>query len=471
MHNRKEYLLKNTSIFALSNIATKFIYFFLIPLYTYKLTTSEYGVVDLLYTICSFLYPLLTLNISEAIFRFSMDKNYKSNKIVSIGLICMIFSIILGLLSFPILNLLRDYSIYSIYFYCYLVTLSISQILLVILKGQEKLKLFTIGNIINTVLIAIFSIIFLLVFDLGIPGYFLAYIVSNLVVSTYVLFYGNIFDDLKKFTYDRELFKAMTKYSVVLIPTSFMWWIINSSDRIMITKFISDSANGIYAISYKLPSLLTVIASIFNQAWTFSAVNEKDSKDSEQYTNAVFNRLFNSICIIAIILLAFIKPILSIFVESNYYVAWKYIPFLMFGFVFMTMSTFVSTSYNVYKDSKGFLFSGLFGAVINIILNFVFIPALGISGAALATAISYISVFIYRIFDTRKYRVIRFDSSYVFSIVILFLSCCTLYINSFIGIILHIVEIISILILNKNIIIEIISFIITIIRDKIFKKK
>ena len=78
-------------------------------------------------------------------------------------------------------------------------------------------------------------------------------------------------------------------------------------------------------------------------------------------------------------------------------------PFLIVGCVSITLGTFMSTSYTVHKDSKGFLMSGLFGGILNIILNFLLIPIIGVYGAALATCISYVSVFVFRVFNTRKY--------------------------------------------------------------------
>ena len=78
--NRKKYLIKNTAILAIGNIATKLISFFLVPLYTNILTTEQYGIIDLLYTVCTVAYPIITLNISEAVLRFSMDKDANNNK-------------------------------------------------------------------------------------------------------------------------------------------------------------------------------------------------------------------------------------------------------------------------------------------------------------------------------------------------------------------------------------------------------
>ena len=464
--NKTKYLFKNTAIFAIGNIATKIITFLLIPLYTYKLSTAEYGIADLLFAICSFLYPLFTLNIAEAIFRFSMDKDADTKKITRIGILCFFSSTIFGVPAALLLRINPDTESLALLFYFYLVSSSASQILLAFMKGQEKLKVFTVGNIINTALTAILAILFLAAFNMKLDGYFLSYIISSLITTVYVIIAGRVFFE-KQSKFDKKLFRQMAKYSVVLIPTTFMWWIINSSDKLMITSFISASANGIYAISYKIPSFLTVVASIFNQAWVFSAVKQKDMRDNEAYTNAVFDALSSLIFVVAIALLAAIKPIMSFAVASEYYEAWKYTPFLIFGFIFLTMSTFISSSYNAHKDSKGLLFSGLVGAVANILLNAIFIPFMGIYGAALATVISYIAVFIYRYIDTKKYVRIYLKPRYGLSLLLLLVSCLTVFMPSYIAIPLQILEVIAIVLINRRSLVDLIR----IVGDTLFRKK
>ena len=417
-NSRKSYLLKNTLIFAISNMATKLIVFLLIPIYTCKLSTSEYGIADLLFTICNFVYPLLTLNIVESVFRFSMDKEIDKSKIVNIGFMCNIICFILGLTSIPILKYMTPYGNIAVLFYFHLIMISTAQVLLAFLKGQEKLKLFAIGNILNTILIAVFSIVFLILFKMNITGYFLSYILSNLVTIIYTIIVNNdnVKFNIKKI--DKKLTKKMLKYSVVLMPTTFLWWVVNSSDKIMITSMISSASVGIYAISYKFPSLLTMIGSIFNQAWVFSAINENKSKDYENYVNGIFRNLFLILSLSAMFLLIIIKPLLRIYVSKDYFIAWKYVPYLAVGYIFMTASTFLSASYNVHKDSKGFLYSALIGAITNIALNFILIPNFGVHGAALATMISYIVIFIYRLFDTKKYVNINLNGFHLYLLVI-----------------------------------------------------
>lgn len=431
MESRTKYLFKNTAIFTIGNFATKVISFFLIPLYTNVLTTSEYGIVDLVVTISTITVPIITLNIMEAVMRFNLDKGADKNKITKIGIVILFFGMLLGLVLIPLCRLWNQISSFSILVYFYVVCSASSQVFLCDLRGKELLVQYSIGNILNTLLIAGFNILFLLGFKLGISGYLLAYTIANAIVAVYALIIGKGYRAISV-SLDKRKMKEMLKYSVVLIPNSFMWWIMNSSDHVMVTSMISVAANGIYAVSYKLPTLISTFTGIFNQAWSYSAIREEDAEDVETYTNNVFKSMINVVMLIGLCMMAVIKPFLKIYVSPNYYEAWKYTPFLIIGCVYLTLATFMSTSYTVHKDSKGFLFSATFGAVLNIILNWILIPMLDVYGAALATCISYISVFIFRLFHTRKYLTYKVMSiEFVFGSIGLVLSATLMYFDSY----------------------------------------
>ena len=119
----------------------------------------------------------------------------------------------------------------------------------------------------------------------------------------------------------------------------------------------------------------------------------------------------------------------------------------------MTLGAFVATSYTVHKDSLGFLISGTIGAIVNIILNFIMIPFWGATGAALATCISYIVVFVYRIWNTRKYLILNiFAKKHVVGYVLLLLAAMTVYVDHMGGQILLIIEFLISLFLFKDLI-------------------
>lgn len=433
-NNRNSYLIKNTIIFTLGNLGSKLISFFLIPLYTNALTTTEYGVVDLVATVGTVAVPILTLNICESVMRFALDKDANTKKITQIGTGILLVGMLVGLLIFPICHSFDKISQYAIFVYFFIVSLAASQLYLCDLRGKELLAYYSIGNVLHTFFIAALNILFLLVFKEGIEGYLKAYIIANALTAIYAIVVGKGYKSFCFLEIDRDLLTRMTKYSIVLIPNSFMWWIMNSSDRIMVSSMIGIAANGIYAVSYKLPTLVSTLTTIFNQAWSYSAIREEGTADESEYNNKIFKTLIAIVMLIGIGLITFMKPFMSVYVAEEYYVAWKYTPFLTVGCVYLTLASFMATSYTVHKDSFGYLFSGMFGAIFNILMNFILIPFIGVYGAAIATCISYVLVFVFRLFHTRKY--IKYNvknKEFLVGSTILILSAGLMFVDSWIG--------------------------------------
>jgi len=444
--SRKKYLLKNTIIFSIGNFGSKLITFFLVPLYTNILTTSEYGTIDIMTVLTTIVVPIATLNISESIMRFSMDDNSNKNDILSIGMLFVLISAVLFLLLIPVFFIFGISINISFLLAVYMLSFATSTILLCYLRGIEKLLDYSLICIVQTLFIAILNIYFLVVMKLGIAGYILAYSIAYILTILLCLLRGKMIKNFfrENGRINRQLLKKMLKYSVLLIPNSLMWWIMNSLDHFMVTSIIGISANGVYAVSYKIPTILITLTTIFNQAWMFSAVKEKDSIDKNQYTNNVFHFLFVTVITISIILLLILKPLLWIYVGHDFIDAWKYVPPLLFGSTILTLGTFLSNEYTANKDSQGFLKSSVIGAVINLILNFALINRIGIIGAAISTCISYFSVFMYRVFDTKKYVKINvFSIKNIIEILLLFISSIVVYFDNYI---FHTIIIILILI-------------------------
>ena len=417
--DRNRYLLKNTTIFAIGNLGTKIINFFLVPLYTGILTQEEYGTTDVIYTILTIVSPFIMLSMGEAILRFSLDKDADHNKILSISFVTMIVGSILALFTIPVLGFFDTLSKYAVLIYLYLIMLASHSLLLCYLRGREKLVLYTICNLLCTFCIAGLNVVFLSFYRWGIKGYLLAYILAYAISNVVSIIVGRQYKVLSSFEFSFPLFKKMFVFSLAVIPNSLMWWITNSSDRLMVTSMVGIAANGIYAVSSKLPSLVSALSDIFLKAWSYSAVKEEESNEGAAYSNLVYEKMLESLCIIGALLLLILKPFTKIYVSHSYYIAWKYSTWLIVGSIFSCLGTFVGTPYFVHKDSKANLYSSMFGAIINIILNLLLIPVMGVMGAAIATCISYVSVYIYKVIDTRKYLKLRvFNLKYMFSVLV-----------------------------------------------------
>ncbi len=402
-NSRLKYLAKNTFIFTLGNLGTKLITFFLVPLYTGVLSKEEYGTADLMLTIASFVVPILICNINEAIMRFMLDKNSDSDAILTTGFVIIGVMCIFSTACIPLIKMYPPFHNYYLYVYFYFISMGVQTVLLFNLRGKEQLLHFSIGSIIHALSIALFNLLFLLGFKWRLEGFLLSYILGNAITIIYAAIAGRVFNSFRHLKLDKNLSMEMLKFSVVLIPNSFMWWIMNSSDRIMLTAMSGIAISGLYAVSSKIPSLISMISSIFNQAWNYSAIKEDDSKDKNDYNNSVFTFLLATSSIITLGVLLILKPFMRVYVADEYYEAWKYAPPIIVGTLFLVLATFLSSQYTVRKDSKGFLLSSSVGALINIMLNFILIPFIGGLGAALATGISYAAVYLYRAIDTKKY--------------------------------------------------------------------
>lgn len=449
--DRKKYLFKNTMIFAIGNFSTKMIAFFLVPLYTNILTTAEYGTVDLITTLSTFISHIIVLNIGEAVMRFCLDKNADVDKVLSVGLSVLSLAAIIGIACIPISSHFEEIAPYSIYFYFNIVSLGFSTTLLCYLRGRERLVAFSVGNIIHSLAIALLNILFLSVFSMGVKGYFTAYIISNFLTALFAFFAGDCIKGIKRYKLDVPLTKQMLKFSVALIPNTFMWWIMNSLDRVMVMSYLGVEANGIYAISYKIPTLLSVVATVFTQAWTYSAIKEKDSVDNVQYTNSVYNSMFALLVTASVGMMMVMKPFLSIYVEDAFYVAWRYTPPLIVGCTFLTLSTFVLTSYTVHKDSKGILFSAICGATVKVVLALVLINTLGLMGSAISTSLSYVAVYVYRVIDTRKYLKLNvLKKTHVLALGVMIVAGLTMFLDTALGQALLVAEFIVVVIIFRE---------------------
>ena len=121
----------------------------------------------------------------------------------------------------------------------------------------------------------------------------------------------------------------------------------------------------------------------------------------------MFSQFLKASVLVSASLIVFVRPLTWLLYEHSYYDSWRSSVFLLLGFVFMGVSTFIGTAYYVEKNMVGNMLSAVSGAVANLILNWLLIPKMGAAGATLAACVSYVIILIYRYFDTKKYQKIK----------------------------------------------------------------
>lgn len=401
-------LAKNTAIFFIANFGSKVLTFLLVRFYTELLSTEEYGVIDLLNTTASLAYPIVTLCITEAVLRFSIDDTDNRRKILTNGLLVTMLGNMVFVLSTPVFLRIDDFAENVVWLYLLTLSNSLYAIITHFSRGIGKTKLFAISGLTHTALQIGLNILFLLGFSWGVKGYLISSVLANVVTCIFVFVSGKLHIYIFK-NIDKKYLKQMLVYAIPLIPNSVFWWIMQSSDRYMITYMLSPAENGLYAVANKIPTLITTMSSIFFQAWQLSSVEESNSKDKSHFYTKVFEALSMVLILAASFIMVVLQPLYKILTEETYHDGWTCTPFLLCAMVYSCYSSFLGTNYVAMKKTNGVFLTTVVGASINIGLNLIFIPVLGIDGAALATFISFFVTWLSRLVGTRKFAKIKYS--------------------------------------------------------------
>lgn len=403
--NKYKTLLSNTLLISIGTFGSKILVFFMVRFYTGYLTPSDYGTADLITQTANLLFPVISLGITDGVFRYALDNLRGRRSIFTVGFTVITVGALMFILIIPLLNLVDEFKGYIWLIVVYTMASCYHSLCSQFIRARGNTALFAVQGIINTALVIVLNILFLAVLKIGITGYVLSVVLADLLCTVFLFVKERLW---KQFTPHpcRSAFYKMLRYSIPLIPATVFWWITSVSDRYMVNGFIGSSANGIYSVSYKIPTVLTIVSTIFMQAWQFSAVTESHGDRREHI--AFFTNVWRSFQAVMFLtgsfIIAFAKPAIRILSTEEYYAAWQYVPLLSASMIFTAFVSFTGTVYVVTKQSGISFITSMVGAIINIILNLILIPSpLGVQGAAIATFISYFVVFIIRSVNARKY--------------------------------------------------------------------
>lgn len=395
-------LAKNTFLFSIGQASSTIIGFFMVMVYTRYLTPSEYGLVDIVNTTISLVIPIITLQVSDAVFRFVMDPEADKQKIIST-------STLLAIGSTAIFSLISAYIVtkhvpedIAIMLYLLILFNALNGIQTAFVKGIKRIKIMVAADVLASIVMAVTAIVCLVKLNLGVGGYFIAVLTSWGFKWAFLFFKGGVGKYLTP-SVDRELAKKMLGYSIFLVPNMVMWWVVNVSDRYLLAYFLGMDAVGIYAVSYKIPQLLRIPTTIFYQAWQISAVDSYKSQDRDKFYTEVFNVYLALLMISLAFLLPLLKPLSRILFSESFYESWKYAPFLLFGTVFSALASFSGTAYIASKESKGALLTSSIAAFVNAAINVVLIPVWGIYAAAFSTFVAYFTMWIARMKHIQRF--------------------------------------------------------------------
>lgn len=406
MENKYKKLMSNTMLFAISNFSSKLLSIILQPYITFAMgEVDEVGITKLVQQIGSLLIPLVSMGVSFAIIRFGLEKTNSKSQVFTNGLVTIGLGFALMLICYPVLRLIPLFSDYALLLYVHVLVSCLRTLCTQFVRSRQLNRLVAVDGVLCSATNLGFMILFLSGMGMGASGYILAIICSDALSALFVFLVAGLRRYLHVKSFNRELWGRMMRYALPMVPAQISFWVINASDLFFVQAMCEgyqgqsgEYWTGLLGVGYFLPTILTVLGTIFYEAWQLSAVTEEKGRA------AFFSRVFGIYqallfcCCSGIILLC--RPLMFMF-KANFYDAWQFVPMLTLATLFNCFNQFLNSVYMVEKRSTLSLYTMLAGAIANCALNWALIPLMGPNGATLASLISYVIVFVLRAINTR----------------------------------------------------------------------
>lgn len=417
-------LLLNVFLFAISSFSAKIMSFVILPLYTQYISDAEYAVIDLATTIVNLLVPLLSICISDFLLKSVLENPSRAKKLFSLSSFILVASSIVAFALFPILNLIDSIQgkaiFISIGYFLTLSTLMFSYML----RATNKTVVMAVASLLSAIISIALNYVWANNYALSINSYFIC-LYSGMIVGVFTLF---IFGKLYAFigvprTTKNEIIE-IRRFCLPLVPNSIFWWINSCVDRFSIIYIVGMGMTGIYSAASKLPSLLTIFSTIFQQAWNV-LIFAKVDKESKAIRRNMYHYYHCALLMGGVVIIVFTHFISKVLLKEGFFQGWVIVPILVVSFVFSTLSTFIGSYFTASKNTKPLLVTSLISAIVNLILNVILINVLGVLGAAIATCVSSAVNYYLRVFLVKRTGYIKktFSPHYTFVFCFMIILC------------------------------------------------
>lgn len=403
MFDKLKHSLKHTAIYSLGNIATKLVGIVLLPIYTTHFPVSEFGILGILEVSIMILTQVFLLGMPNAFLRFygeEEDIQRKRSTLFTILIFLLGISGALLLLELvsadQIASFFAEQERFSIFLRLMFIIIFLrvlSFFFLSVLRANERSVLYTAGNLIKIFLTLGFNVYFVAVAQIGIIGVLYAYVIGEAILCLLLL--PNIISNSTP-KFDRRILQESLIFAFPIIFASLGSMILQMGDRYILKLLVNYKEVGLYDLGYRFSSLMNVfIIRSFSLYFLPQAYKLYGKKGDKRYYSKMLTYFVFGLCWVGLAISLFGKEIIKTFaLNSDYWPAYKIIPIVALAYVFSGAGVVVNVGMFLKKETKYIAYTTLAAAVVNISLNFLLIPYFAMFGAATATLLSFLFLFL-----------------------------------------------------------------------------
>jgi O-antigen/teichoic acid export membrane protein len=411
--------VKHTAIYGLGNLSTKLIGLILLPLYTSRLTTAEYGMLSMLEVTSLFFITLVGLGLSTGMMRWcasETDETKKKSIVFTIISSLFVLTLLLNLLLYPFnkhFSVLffenQNFAVYFQYLWMWVALEVINKVVLDLIRINEKPVFFVTVVITKLLTILLLNIYFVVVLKKGVEGIILSQVLGNasLLLICFFFLLKNI-----RFSFLSGILINIAKFSVPLVLATVSTYVLMISDRYLIQHFLSYSEVGIYSLGYKISSVIYLfVIQSFSLSFAPTAYKIYDQPTAKPYFAKVTTYFTLVMVLLALILIFYSPEIIRLFASAHpeYVLAYTVIPLLCLSFILRGMNHIVSLGLHFVKKTKYNALIVFVLSVVNILLNILLIPYWGIMGVAIVSVFTNLIMLLLFYMYTQRFYHIRYE--------------------------------------------------------------
>ena len=414
VQSRRKLFIENFLVYGFGGVISKLVPLIMLPILTRLYPKSDYlGLNDLSNTFISFASALAMCGMYDAMFRLFFDKDdiVYQKKICSTSF----FYVIMSTLLFSLIAFILKQQIASWYFgnekYDGLVVLTIigflisttNQIVAAPTRIQNKRKIFLVTNTVSPIISYAVAIPLVLAgqYIIAMP---IAAIISGIVMEMSFGIMNKKYFGINSF--DITLLKALLVIGIPLMPNFIVYWIYNSSDKVMISKLLSTADTGIYSVASRIGHISNLIYVAFAGGWQYFSYSTMNDEDQVQMKANIFEYLGAISFCTTIVLASFSKVIFMLAFPKDYLAGYIVAPYLFLAPLLLMLYQVIANQFTIVKKTYMNLLALSSGALLNLAFNYFMIPRIGIEGASLATFLGYIVSLIVCIILLKKMKLI-----------------------------------------------------------------
>lgn len=431
--NREKELVKNTFIIALGTFLPKLTTLVTLPILTAYLTKAEYGTFDLLSTLVSVILPVATLKIEAAAFRFLIDCRDSKEKAASIVstiltfLVPVSFAVIILLFFVMPLDSVLTRVLVSLYFFFDILYLGIQQII----RGLSKNAIYSFSAILYSVINMGLIVVLVAGMNKGLDGLLASMCVAQFAAILVLIIPTRLLRYYSFGSFSGTSLKEMLSYSWPMIPNALAMWVMNLSDRLIITAVMGVEANAVYSVANKIPNLFTTLQGTYIFAWQENASLSVGDKDSSDYYSKIFDMTFSLLVGMMTVLIAVTPIIFAVLIRGDYQEAYFQMPILFGGMLFSAIASFMGGIYVAHKKTKSVGITTMVSAAMNFIINFSTVRVIGLYAGSISTLVSFMFMAFYRMHNVRKFQPMNYKHAKILLCFVVIGGMCVLsYMNT-----------------------------------------